>query len=801
MKKFLTTLMILVSGVAIAQPTITLTNTNADVCQGTTSANFVYSATTGTPVDYSIDWNATAQGQGFVDVVNAALPSSPIVAVVPAGATPAVYSGVLTVRDAGTVTSINYNITVTIQATVTPNIVISSDIGTTVCVGSTATYTAFISNGGSSPSYQWRLNGTNVGTNSSTYTNGSLTNGDMITCKLMSNAACASPDSANSNTLTMTVNPFITPSVNVTASPGTTNCDGATVIFTATPTNGGSHPTYTWKVNGVTVPGITTNWYLTDSLNNGDAVTSEMVSNESCLTTPNATSNTVTMTVTPLVTPAVSIASNKGTIICVTDTVMFTATPTNGGTTPSYQWKVNGNNVGTNSATYTAIGLTHNDVVSCVMTSNATCPSPATASSNNITMTVHGTTPSVSIASSTGTTICAGTSVTFTATPTNGGPTPSFQWEVNGNSVGTNSSTYVTAALSDGDTVTCIMTSSLSCSSPSAVLSNKIGMTVNPNLTPIIAITESPNDTICAGTSVTFNSTYANGGTTPSFQWKINGSNAGINADSFVTSSLSDGDVVTVEMTSSETCVTSSTATSNGINMTVNPNLTPVAIIMVTPNDTICDGGNAIFTSSIANGGTMPSYQWQVNGTNAGTNNDTFQTTSLSDGDVVRLLLTSSETCLAKPGDTSNEISMTIVQNVTPAVSISVSPSDTICAGTSVTFTATPTNGGTTPSYQWKVNGTDVGTNSATFMTSTLADGDVVACAMTSSLPCVTSSTAISNTIDMTVNPIITPMVTIAVSPNDTICAGTVTTFTATPTNGGTMPTYQWKLNGSKCRY
>ncbi len=694
-------------------------------------------------------------------------------------------------------TATSNTINMTVNSLITPANTISSGSGTTICTGTNVTFTAFPGNGGTSPMYQWRLNGANVGTNSNTYTNASLSNGDVITCKLTSNAACVSPDSAISNSLTMTVNPFITPSVSVAPAPNDTICDGAQVIFTATPTNGGTSPAYTWTLNGDTVSGITTNWYLTDTLNNGDQVVCEMVSNESCLTTPNATSNTVSMTVNSLIAPAVSIASNKGTIICVTDTVTFTATPTNGGTSPSYQWKVNGSNVGTNSATYTAIGLTNSDEVSCVMTSNATCASPVTGTSNTLTMTVQGTTPSVSIASSAGTTICAGTSVTFTATPANGGPTPSYQWEVNGNSVGTNSSTYVTAALSDGDTVTCIMTSSLSCSSPSVVLSNKIGMTVNPNLTPIIAISVSPNDTICAGTQVKFTSTYANQGTTPTFQWKVNGSNVGTNADSFVTTTLANNDVVTVQLTSSETCVTSSTATSNGITMTVNPNLVPVATIAVTPNDTICDAANAIFTSSIANGGTTPTYQWQVNGLSAGTNNDTFQTTGLMDGDKVRLILTSSETCLAKSGDTSNEITMTVVPNVTPVVSIAVTPNDTICAGTSVTFTATPTNGGTTPTYQWKVNGTNVGTNSTTFTTSTLTDGDVVACAMTSSLPCVTSSTAISNAITMKVNPIITPMVTIAVSPNDTICAGTTTTFTATTTNGGTAPTYQWKLNGS----
>ena len=41
---------------------------------------------------------------------------------------------------------------------------------------------------------------------------------------------------------------------------------------------------------------------------------------------------------------------------------------------------------------------------------------------------------------------------------------------------------------------------------------------------------------------------------------------------------------------------------------------------------------------------------------------------------------------------------------VTVSVSIAASENPTV-SGTSVTFTATATNGGSSPSYQWKVNG------------------------------------------------------------------------------------------------
>jgi hypothetical protein len=68
--------------------------------------------------------------------------------------------------------------------------------------------------------------------------------------------------------------------------------------------------------------------------------------------------------------------------------VTFRATPFNGGTTPAYQWIMNGSNAGTNTNSYTYVPA-DGDAVTCIVTSNATCVSGNPATSNPITMVVN----------------------------------------------------------------------------------------------------------------------------------------------------------------------------------------------------------------------------------------------------------------------------------------------------------------------------------------------------------------------------------------------------------------------------
>ncbi len=136
---------------------------------------------------------------------------------------------------------------------------------------------------------------------------------------------------------------------------------------------------------------------------------------------------------------------------------------------------------------------------------------------------------------------------------------------------------------------------------------------------------------------------------------------------------------------------------------------------------------------------------------------------------------------------------------VTPSLSIAASSAGSICAGTAVTFTATPVNGGNEAFYQWRKNGINISFETLNFYsTNTYANGDIITCRLFSTGHCVSPDSAISNSITMSVAAQVTPSVTIAItSGSNPVCSGNQLTFTATPVNGGSNPIYQWTKNSS----
>lgn len=583
---------------------------------------------------------------------------------------------------------------------------------------------------------------------------------------------------------TIVVSPTPSPSVTITSNESNV-CIGTLVSFTATPVAQGASPIYQWLVNGNPVgPNLPTFSYTP---NHGDNVRVQMTSSLACSPGP-VNSNTLVMTVSPSITPSVSISGANP--VCQGTNVVYTATPSNAGNNPTYQWFVNNSlQVGHTAASFAYVPA-HGDQVRAVVQSSA-CTG-ANASSNIITMSVSpNITPSVSILGPN--IVCAGTPVTYTAVPVNGGATPSYQWKVNNVNSGSNSPTFVHTP-SNGDVISVVMTSSASCVTTPTATSLPITMFVNPLLPVAVTITASdPDLQVCSGTPVTFTATPSNQGATPVYQWKVNGNNVGTNSPTF-TYTPANGDQVRVQLTSSEVCATGNPALSNTLTLSVQNQLIVGVLINPSANN-VCAGTPVTFTATPFNGGTNPQYVWRVNGVNQGppSGSATFIYTPVN-GDQVSVSMTSNENCVVSTTASSDPVTMNVSPILTPAIQIFATQT-TVCSGEPVAFTTLATNGGASPSYQWKVNSVNAGTNSPTF-TYTPANGDVVRVELTSSLSCVSAPTVISAPVNLTVHPILPVSVSISPATVD-ICAGQPVEFTATPVNGGTAPVFQWRVNNA----
>jgi len=255
-----------------------------------------------------------------------------------------------------------------------------------VCQGTEIKLTATPVNGGNSPSFQWKKNGTDTGGNTATFSS-EFNNGDVISCVLISNASCPSSNNVLSNVVTLKVNPLVIPSVNIAASPSDNICEQSEVKFHATVVNGGNSPSFQWKKNGI-VMGVNSVSYSEFSLKNGDEIVCTVTSKAECLAANQATSNTIPIKVNPILTPTVTISSDAGESACSGKEVIFTAKPVNAGIDPVYQWKKNGKNVGINSANYSDKSLVNGDEISCEITTSAKCYSQKEAASNFIELAV-----------------------------------------------------------------------------------------------------------------------------------------------------------------------------------------------------------------------------------------------------------------------------------------------------------------------------------------------------------------------------------------------------------------------------
>ena len=293
-------------------------------------------------------------------------------------------------------------------------------------------------------------------------------------------------------------------------------------------------------------------------------------------------------------TAAVTIAANKTFPICKGTSVTFTATPVNGGATPSYQWKKNGVNAGTNSATWTTTGLNNNDVITCVMTSSISGALNNPATSNAITANIL-TAPSVPTVTASGpTTYCSGVNACTLSTPLVAGS--SYQWYKGTTTVsGATSETYTPNATTS-NTYKVVVTNSVGCSKSSSTTA----ITVNQN--PTATVTTTGPTTYCSGANAC--TLTANSGTGYTYQWyKSTSTISGATGISYVPNATS-SKTYKVKVTDSNGC----SKTSSAVSITVNS--LPTATVTAQGPTTFCSGDSVVLQANI---NANLTYQWIKN--------------------------------------------------------------------------------------------------------------------------------------------------------------------------------------------
>lgn len=250
------------------------------------------------------------------------------------------------------------------------------------------------------------------------------------------------------------------------------------------------------------------------------------------------------------------------------------------------------------------------------------------------------------------TTICAnGDARAFTVVkPTKGNGTYHYQWQESTNNgalwgnVSSNSGTY--PAFPDSsvfDPVSLTQTTSYRrvITSGNCAAVTEVGKTVTVIQKNIVTVNlADPNPSFCIHSPAKFVALSTNGGTGRKFHWYIDGDDktpAGTTDSTFTVSTLTQGQRVKVELISDIDCPVNKTVNAVAT-VTIRDSITPT--IKLLPVNESCVGQLVNIASSSTGAGSVPKYEWFVDGVSVGNNNDSLSSTSFKNGDNVQVVLT-----------------------------------------------------------------------------------------------------------------------------------------------------------------
>ncbi len=314
------------------------------------------------------------------------------------------------------------------------------------CIGDTVRFLA-TPHSVSNRHFQWFVNSAASGTDASGFATNALSTGDVVKCILTS----IQDDTIYTNSNNITMSAVVPAPVAGSISGPDSVCVGSSVSVASSGTSGGtwsaanSHVTVaTGVVNGISAGIDTIIYTVTNAC--GSARTRSRI------------------TINNTVSPSVTIAESPGDSVCSGDSVTFTPSVVNAGSTPHFLWEKFG--IIIDSGVTLKYPPANGDAIKCILISSAICPAPDSVSSAIKTMVVTPTvTPTATISLTTNDSVAYfGQPVTLYSEISFCGSSPTYQWYRNGLAVpGATSSSFLTDVYSN-DTFYC----SISCSTPCA---------------------------------------------------------------------------------------------------------------------------------------------------------------------------------------------------------------------------------------------------------------------------------------------------------------------------------------------
>jgi gliding motility-associated-like protein len=315
-------------------------------------------------------------------------------------------------------------------------------------------------------------------------------------------------------------------------------------------------------------------------------------------------------------------------------------------------------------------------------------------------------------------------------------------------------------------------------------------VTVAVNPLPVANVGAATRST-CVGVPITLGGTAVAGTT---YSWSPA---TGLSSSTSASPTLTLPNTTSAPITQAYTLTATNSATgcqaTATVAVTVNSEVVPGTI---GTDQTVCLGTGATLASTApASGGSGAfAYQWQVSPDNATWANVAGATgLAYAPGPAPTLQYYRRVATDACGTAVSNVVTVRVQAPLAAGVALPTPAAQ--CAGTAMTFTPVPTNGGTAPTYRWFVNNALVA-STTTFSSSTLANGDLVRVEMTPTVGfCASGEAAATATVSLI--PVALPTAAISVQTTLPACAGTPVTFrTDNVTNLGTGTQYQWQIDG-----